>query len=312
MTVEEARKLIEEMTFEKNDFSKEEEFQIHELSKYICEQEKSGIYASFIGNKYIENGKMDLALYYLELAVEYGDLQSYQSVGNIYYFGWSSCGKNLKKAFECYSKAAEVKKTGDGTWENPISDVHNEAKISLARMYKNGDYVEKNYEEYKKLINEVYEESKDETDNEQIKYAVLKEMAVIAKEDGNLEKAREYLYEAMYSSMKSYCDTLMFEELYIIDEFANMIYEIEEIDITNIDFPEIFYLLKKPCKIKFELNEEEYHIESLYEKDSIVIKIGNQWFKDVEKMIDKAIVDEKELKYSINDIYYWEVEEWMN
>lgn len=310
MTLEEAKKTIKEITdriHEKSYFTEEEEFQINELSKYICEQEKSGNYASFVGNKCMENDKCDLALYYFELSIQYGYLHSYKYAGDIYYNGWAKCGKDLKKAFEYYTKAIETKVVGDGTWENPITDVHNDAKMSLAKMYKNGEYVEKDYEEYKRLINEVYEEVKDKEDDEQTKYLVLKEKVAIAIEEKDEEAAADYLVDAMYSSEEFYFQTFMVEELYTLEEFANTLFEIVPVDIFDVDFPEIFYLLKKPCKIKFVLDGKEHYIESLKEKDAIVIKLEDQWFRNVVEMIDKAKIDGQELKFNIENIDYWEV-----
>ena len=296
----------------KKTFTEEEEFQIQELAKFIFEHEKSGNYASYLASEFIGHNKLDLALNYYELAIQYGYLPAYKFAGDLYYEGNLSSGKDLKKAFDYYVMATKTKKIGDGSWENPYTDVHNEAKMVLANMYKNGIYVEKDYEKYKDLINEVYKEVKDDDSDNEIKCDVFEEKANISLYENNLESSLNFLIDAACCCMDFYFQTFLIEQLYRLDELTNKTYEIMEIDINDIDFPDIFYLLKKPCKIKFTLNDKEHYIESLIEKGSIVINSENQWFRDAEEMVDRAVIDGEELKFNIINIEKWEVEEWKN
>ena len=81
--------------------------------------------------------RFDLALKYYEMAASYDYDEAYECLGYIWYYGRTG-ERDYKKAFEYFSKM--------------MNKGHLVASYKVADMYKNGYYVEKNMETYKKII----------------------------------------------------------------------------------------------------------------------------------------------------------------
>lgn len=309
MTVEEAKKLIEEIIKESEfPFDEETSFKLDELTKFIFKEQKDGANACYIGTNYRDQGKYDQALYYYELAIQYGYEPAYEYAADLYHDGDLSSGVDFKKAFEYYTKASTTKEVGDGSFENPGTDVHNDAKIALANMYDNGEYVEKNHDKYIELIKEVYEELKDSEFYTSKPY-VEEEMAYIALEEDDKDACYQHLTNAICLKLESVFNSKLIDEVDAVNQLVNLKYKIFEINKNSIFLEDIFYLLNEPCKLSFTNNGAKHYIESLIDDNKLAICFdNNQWFREINDMFIRAKLEDKDFIEVAEDTENWEVE----
>lgn len=142
MTITEARR-IERAYYDNPNPSEDDNFVFTEAMDYIIQTEKDPQAMISLGGYYYDDLKFDIALKYYEMAAEYGLASAYMCLGYIWYYGRTGT-KDYEKAFNYYTLA-----------KNAGSTI---AVYKLADMYKNGYYVEKDYDTYCKIIEELEEE----------------------------------------------------------------------------------------------------------------------------------------------------------
>lgn len=311
MTLEEAKELVREISKKFPYFTEEEQFQVTELSKFIFEKEKNPSYLDYLAAEVFRKGNFDLALYYYELAIQYGHMPAYYDAARLYREGSLSSGKDLKKAFEYFTIASKSAAAGDGTFESPLNDGHYAAKLELAKMYKNGEYVEQNHNKYKKLVNEVYKEVQEE-EFEPHKYDVINEMAKIFIEEGKKEKACDCLFDSINEQVFYFECSKDAELLSDMEETVEMLYGLIEFDPIEINFPDLFHMVKKPCKLKFKWKRKNHTLEVLEDNGSLALKLDDNWYRDILDMISNAEIGKDKMVEIASKIDTWEVLEWKN
>ncbi len=141
MTVKEAREYAN--GFESRATStEEEEFLYIEAMRFLIEEEKDPRDMMWLGGYYYEQRHFDLALKYYEMARSYDYDEAYECLGYIWYYGRTG-EKDYKKAYEYFSRLMDK--------GNPV------AAYKVADMYKNGYYVEKDYQRYVEIIVDLYD-----------------------------------------------------------------------------------------------------------------------------------------------------------
>lgn len=126
--------------------TEEDKFEMTEALSFLINERHDPGDMMYLGGIYYEDKQFDLALKYYEMAAGYDYESAYECLGYIWYYGRTG-EKDYKKAFEYYSKAADM--------GNIVS------AYKVADMYKNGYYVEKDYDKYCRTIEHLYPKVKD-------------------------------------------------------------------------------------------------------------------------------------------------------
>ncbi len=133
MTIHEAKKICSNF-YELTNPTEGEAFVFTEAMKFLIDKTKDPSYMLDLGGYYYELRHFDLALKYYELAAEYDFLPAFTCLGYIWYYGRTG-EKNYEKAFYYYDKGAK------------LGDIVSAYK-KVADMYKNGYFVDRDYEKY--------------------------------------------------------------------------------------------------------------------------------------------------------------------
>ena len=161
--------------------SEDDEFLYIESLSFLIEKTNNSHYMMELGGLYYEKQNFDLALKYYDMAALNNDIVAFECLGYIWYYGRTGV-KDYKKAFENFDKA---RKLG-----------HIVATYKVADMYKNGYYVEKDYEKYNSIIEELYFKVKDTKNSFEALPEIFTRLAKIRIEDGKNDDARELLLKA--------------------------------------------------------------------------------------------------------------------
>ena len=304
MNVEEAKWQLENLCMNPVEAETDEEtgFIIDELCRYIYEETKDTAYL-LMRSGAIQKKNPELAKKIYELAIKSGDEHACLYLANIYYKGL--LGKtDYEKAFEYYSRAALCKDKGTGTFDNPIMSVNKEARLMLAKMYKNGYFVQRNQEKYEELVDEVYEEIKDLQWHD-IRYACLIAKGKLELERGNIEQGIKLLFKGrgeLCSMFACSQDSEMIDELIDVNE---AIYEQIDFDLNSLEAADLSELLKFPVKVSFRYDRKKHVINVIKEKDGLLIEFEKQHFRSAKDLILTAVMGEKMFRAVMFDMEDW-------
>lgn len=291
MTIKEAEKIYRTY-YNKSVLSPDEEFMLIEALEYLIEETKQTGWMVQLGGHYYGEKQFDLALKYYEMAESYGDTWAPEGLGYIWYYGRTG-ERDYEKAFKYYSKAA---KNG-----------YLKSKIKVADMYKNGYGVEKNFDMYKKIIEESYYLVADSAFPGDPKSEIYTRLARIRKDEGNTEEAiRLYLDAKVFQARRLSYNTF-FGDLNIMKWLIEDLYTMTEPDMTDLSLYDLYHVLKKPIKIAFVYEGDEYVVESVEENGRVVIKFGEKWFEDIDDFFKKATIDGEKLPTLYYSLYAFRV-----
>ena len=302
MTVSEAKEKIKQYYIHHLDMDEEDELVFDELRRFVYEQTGDVAYLlkglDFKGDpKYLEKTYL--------LAIECGDEHSTYTLGKLYESG--RLGKpDYGKAYEYYLRASKTRQIGDGTFDNSYRSVHNDAKIRLAEMYKHGTYVDKNLDMYKRLINEAYEDVKDQ-DWKNVRYESLFAKAKLELEEGNTEKGLEILYQARDEYWCLLISMQEREDYQLLSEMNEELYRYQKLDYTEIEPKDITELLKEPLTISFLFDDIFYKITSRRKDDEVFIEFEGNLYRDPIDFIMKAKVGDTWFREMLFSSDRWEV-----
>lgn len=298
MNIKEAKILIDE------EYKKAvpDEDKLIELYRYVAQHDKDGEALAEIGGIYYGNRKFDLALKYYELALEYGCKTIHSGLGYIWYYGRTGI-TDYEKAFYHFSEASKL-----FVYKNKKNDVNKsfyaiEAKAKVADMYKNGYFVEKDTDKYKEIIRELYSLTK-----RYIFPEIFTRMASILEEEGNIKEATEIRWVAV----DCLAHRLKYNQFF--GEYNRMKWCIEDIYRTNpfneedMQFYDLYHVLKRPVIVRFVYDEKEYQVKSLLENDEIIIYFEDEWYRNIDEFMQKATIDEYPLAVIAEEMYGWQIE----
>ena len=301
MRLEDAIEKYKEICLRYGNQSEEDIFVANELAKFIYEKTNDTEYLLH----YVSDLDSVHKIKVLEKHSDKNDPKVSYWLGQLYYDANDEI-IDYKKAFGLFTIASKQKHTGSGSIDDPYHQVYLDAKIYLAKMYKNGQYVKQDYEMYKKLVNEAYESAKELKWHFQTTDVLLEKAKILMQENKHfpakqiLLKAREDVKTEMYY-------TYEFEDkLQIIN---SMLMQNNCFNDKDIDYSIISELLNKPIKLRFKYGIDEYAIESRYLKDELLIKYEDQIFRNVNDFYKNAFVRKEycKLQEIIADTHNWEV-----
>lgn len=272
MDVIEAKSIIENF-YDKSKVEECDEFMFIEALEYLIDTEKNPHDMMHLGGHYYGQKRYDLALKYYEMASAYDIDEADECLGYIWYYGRTG-EKDYEKAFNHYSKSM---KRG-----NLVS------AYKVADMYKNGYFVEKNYDKYVSIIKSLYPKVKNARNLGEPLPEVFTRLARIRKEEGDTDEAVRLYYIAKDFLAQRISYNAFFGNLNIMKWMIDDLYEIIEFDKYDFDFYDMYYLLKEPVKIEFLYRRTKYRIESMIEEGACVIKFNDKWFRDRDEFYAKA------------------------
>lgn len=289
MTLNDAQNIRERFMYE-DELSEDDFFLYSEALSFLIEQTKSSEYMLELGGVYYERRDFDLALKYYEMSASFGNEEANIYLGYIWYYGRTGT-VDYKKAFECYSAAPQ----------------HINALYKIADMYKNGYYVEKNYEKYKKIIEDIYE---NKIKNEPYYIPeIYTRLAKIRSDEGRTDEAIELYREAKEDLACRIDQNAFFGNINIMKWLIEDLYKLTDIDMNNIDFYDLFELLKKPVKIGFhsDYDDKEYIVEAVEEDGEVVISFNGKWYRTIDDFLKKAEIYGERLVSAALELYGFEV-----
>lgn len=292
MNISEAKQIIDDFN-DRASHTDQESFMYIEALQFLINETHETRYITELGGYYYELRDFDLALKYYEMAAELGDKSVYSGLGYIWYYGRTG-KKDYAQVFHWFSLAAE---NGDI-----------QAEYKIADMYKNGYGVEKNYDRYKEIIEQLYPKIKGASYLEQPFPEIATRLARIRQEQGNKDEAvslylqaRDFLAQRIkYNPFFGNLNMMM----WLIDDF----YKLVEFDRDDFDLFDLFWLFKTPNKVTFYFDEKMFTAESVETDEGVAVCLNGKWFRNREDFFAKAEINGMLLTEIQFDLYGFRVE----
>ncbi len=291
MNVEKADKLIRELG-EKSVMTDDEEFAFIEALEYLIDETKDPDYMVWLGGHYYGNKNYDLALKYYEMADAYGNKWAAEGLGYIWYYGRTG-QVDYEKAFKYYSKAAD--------------NGYLQSKIKVADMYKNGYYVDKDYDKYCRIIEHAKKDVENTTELFDPLPEIYTRLARIRKQQGRIEEAVKLYLEVKWFLAQRIVYSRFFGDLNVMKWTVEDLYTMIEFDEADFDFYDLFYLLKQPVKVAFRYQGIRHEIESSPDEGEMAVRLDDRWFRTVDDFFNKAVINEKMLITVYRELYGFEM-----
>ena len=292
MTITEAKRLVRDY-YKISLPDEEDDFRFTEALGFIIETDRDPQAMMELGGWYYDRRIFDLALKYYEMAAEYKYEGAYVCLGYIWYYGRTG-ERDFEKAFRYYSLAADA---GDY-----------EAAYKVADMYKNGYYVEKDEEKYKSLIEDLYRKVKRMRDIFAPVPQVFMRLARIRTDEGKPEEAVSlYLYAKDFLAQRLRINPF-FGDLNNMKWLIGELYALVGFDKDNFDFYDLYYLLDRPCVIRFEYDGDVYTVECAEENGGTAVCFDGKWYRTKDDFFKKACIGDYPLTEIYEDLVSFEVE----
>lgn len=291
LSIDKAEQYLHEYHYKSRPTS-EDDFKYVECLEYLIKETGDSDYMMELGAHYYRNKDFELAEEYYLLAAENKNPYAYECLGYVYYYG--RVGQpDYEKAFKYFKLGMEV------------DDIT--CSYKLADMYKNGYYVEKNYNEYCKIIKSLYPKVRDLTNLNDPVPEVYTRLASIYKKEGNTKEAIYLLRYAkdFLSQRMMYSD--FFGNLTIMKLLIRDLYSMTDIDINDIEWFDLYYVLQYPATIRFSFKSKEYIIDGTNPKDII---FNDTHFENIEDLFQRGTVDNYKFSSLYRRIDYVEVVTW--
>lgn len=287
MTLSSANKNIRDF-YGKSSPTEEEEFLFIESIEYVIKETNDPGAMMQLGGLYYEKQHFDLALKYYEMAALKEYVEAYECLGYIWYYGRTGT-KDYKKAFEYFTKAKEK--------GNIV------AAYKVADMYKNGYGVDKDYEKYKSIIKDLYDNLGQPRNYFEPYPEIYTRLAKIYIEENKNDEARKLLMFAKDFLATRITYNAFFGNFTIMKFLIYDLYKVQDIDYNDFDFYDLYEILKTPHVISFYYNGAECVIESILEDGNLVVKYNDKWFRTIDDFISKATIGDELLAKLHFDLY---------
>ena len=291
MTIEQARKI--ERKFNRTAIPTEEDiFMYTEAMEYLIHEQNNPRDMLQLGGWYYEQKNFDLALKYYTMASAFDIDAADVCLGYIWYYGRTG-QRDYEKAFHYYSKSM---KRG-----NLVST------YKVADMYKNGYYVQKDYEKYKEIIGGLYPKVRNARNLNAPLPEVYTRLAGIRKDEGKLEDAVSLYLDAKDFLAQRISYSAFFGNLSIMKWLIDDLYEIIPFDPEDFDFYDLYYVLKQPASVAFYHEGKQQQLESVQEDGTLVIHFNDRWYRTRDDFFQKAVIGDEKLTAVYDDLYGFEV-----
>lgn len=276
MTVKEARKIVQEFDDGTRKPTEDDLFMFTEAMDFLIHEEHNPRDMMYLGGVYYDMKNFDLALKYYEMAAAMDYDGAYECLGYIWYYGRTG-EKDYRKAFEYFSKM--------------MNKGHLVATYKVADMYKNGYYVEKDMETYRKIIEDLYVKvQKCRYVNDPVP-EVYTRLAHIRMEEGRDDEAVSLFLKAKDWLAQRIRYNAFFGNLNIMKWLIDDLYGLIEFDEELFDFFDLYYLLKTPHAISFVYDGKEQRVESVMEGGECAVCYNGKWFRSRDDFFRDALIE---------------------
>ena len=290
MTIKEAKEICARLERDDETLSEEDFFLYTEALGFLIEKTHKPRYMVELGGVYYARKDFDLALKYYEMAADLGSESAIEGLGYIWYYGRTGT-VDYEKAFRYFSSLK-----------------HNiVAQYKVADMYKNGYYVEKDYDKYRQMIERLYEDVKDMQNPYAPVPEIFTRLAAIRTKEGKTDEAIRLYMEAKDVLAERIEYNPFFGNLTIMKYLIKNLYELKAPDLKHIDLFDLYELLTKPVKVSFKYDEEEHFAEAVEEDGEVVINFDGTWYRTTDDFFAKASIDGQRLVVIGWELYDFEV-----
>lgn len=280
MTKKDAIAIIKEFN-SINVHSDEDIFAFTEAAEYLIEKFHDTRAMMNLGGWYYEQRQFDLALKYYDMAAVYGSDAADECLGYIWYYGRTG-ERDYKKAFEHFEAAM---KKGNIV-----------ATYKVADMYKNGYYVDQDYEKYKEIIESLYPKFKNDWDDPWVcNYPITEiftRLARIRKDEGKRDEAVELYEKAKVSLAFRIGYNPFFGNLNMMKWLIDDLYTLKKFDINDADFFDLYYLLKTPGTINIKIDDKPFELKVEEDGAECAVCFDDTWYRNRDEFFAKAHLGE--------------------
>lgn len=229
-----------------------------------------------LASHYFDLELYDLAFKYYTYASEQGDTVSFAMLGDFYYYGLIG-EVDYQKAFEYYSRAKGI--------------LH--AKVKIADMYRYGQYVEKDLEQYAKII-------MSQMDLYDGNFDMCPEIVLRAAElFQTRNKLRKESYQLYQIAKEGFVNRLYRKaDRELIDEMKRTvtgIYCFHYFDEQHFDLYDLLIFMEQLDTVSFSYQNKKYVLESVSEEGHMIVRFEDQWFRSIEEFMIKGTIDHKRI-----------------
>ena len=275
MDGKEARKIINSYQ-ETEIHSPDDDFMFVEACQYIINEEHDTEMMLWLGGWYYERKRFDLALKYYELAASFGNESADECLGYIWYYGRTGqC--DYEKAFKHFSAAAE---RGNVT-----------AKYKIADMYKNGYYVDKDYDKYVSIIEELYPIACDFDYYYQPLPDIFTRLAKIRVKQDEIGEAINLYLRAKDFLAERLTFNSFFGDLNIMKWLIGDLYQLVDFGTFGVDFYDLYYLLTKEVSLEVIIGESTIKIYTEMTDGECNVNFNGKWFRNVDDFFGNASIN---------------------
>jgi len=231
----------------------------------------------------------------------------------------------------------KVKLKGAGEYDDYINAVY-----KLADMYRSGHYVEKNWVHYADLIRRLYAMMTD-PDNTMVPDYHLPEIELRLAEilldgpremvswidgltapeagsdaakgkmlesspDAAKDNALELLFDAKDRMAGRLMDNAFFGNFSIMKSIVLKIYSLTPFDPEECDLYDLYYVLRKPCRVTFMCGDERHEITAEQDGQETSVCLDGKWFHSVDDMMMKGRIDGDKIPDICYDCYDFSIE----
>lgn len=293
MTIEEAKRLYEKYRREvlQNQSHENEDAWI-EIAEFLAEKTEDPWYTRDLGGYYYRERKFDLALKYYEKTYELNDPGIAGCLGYIWYYGRTGT-VDYEKAFRYFSEAASM---GDC-----------DGKRKLADMYKNGYFVKQDLRKYREIIEDLYEEHKNDADAYWDLPDICTRLAKIRADEGKIEDAVRLFRIARKDLAVRLRHTGFFGDVNVMEWLINDLYALIEPDYSDLDIFDLFYVMKEPKTASFRCRGKVFQITSSLENGEYAVEYDGKFYRSMNEFFRKAMILGKPIYVRYPEIYNTEV-----
>lgn len=278
MTIKEAERIVRNT--EQSNPTEAQMQALKDALAFLIEETQDSGYMMYLGGIYYDERKFDLAFKYYEMAAEQDDDSAYECLGYIWYYGRTG-EKDYKKAFEYFSKAAQV--------GNLV------AAYKVADMYREGYYVEKDYDKYCRTIESLYPRVRLADNLGAPLPEISMRLAAIRREQGRTDEAIQILLKARPFLAERIMYNPFFGDLTNMEHLIGDLYEMVECDLNSFMLYDLHHVLRTPCTVEFKYKGKTYDVESYAINDTVKVRFGNKRYDSIKDFFAHAEIDGRKL-----------------
>jgi len=240
-----------------------------------------------LGGFYYGGKMFDLAEKYYLLADEYDCEEAAACLGYIYYYGRTGA-PDYEKAFNCFVKSAKLGNL--------------QSFYKVADMYKNGYYVQKDYDKYVSMVEQLWSMIGGDNSEHYLVPEAGTRLASIRGKQGRTEDAIRLYKKARKALEYRLKRDRFFGNFTIMKLLIEDYYRYTEPDMTKIGFYDMYYLLKEPSKWEFKYLGKVHTIESSINDGMTVVCFDGKWFRNIDDFMMKASIRDAQLVQIVTNL----------